>query len=167
MSNRRITIPILALALTPAACGGSGEPASTTTTVARAPAAKAPNVPPELLGTWSTTLRRGDIPAKFALDNPFTVRITRDGGVDGAPAFAIADGTETIEGEVSTPAFDGDTVTLRQEGCFTDGVGYRFHDNVYRYALSGDTLRFTVVRNACPDRFAERVLTTRTFRRSS
>ena len=167
MSHGRLTIPLLALALAPAACGGSGEPASTTTTVARAPAAKAPRIPPELLGTWSTTLRRGDIPAKFALDNPFTVRITRDGGVDGAPAFAIADGTETIEGEVSTPVFDGDTVTLRQEGCFTEGVGYRFHDNVYRYALSGDRLRFTVVRNACRDRFAERVLTTRTFRRSS
>ena len=167
MSNRRLTIPLLALALAPAACGGSGEPASTTTTVARAPAAKAPKIPPELLGTWSTTLREGDIPAHFALNNPFSVRITRDGGVDGAPAFAIADGKETIEGEVSTPVFDGDTVTLRQEGCFTDGVGYRFHDNVYRYALSGDTLRFTVVRNACKDRFAERVLTTRTFRRSS
>jgi hypothetical protein len=166
MSNRRLTIPIAALALTVAACGGSGESASTTTTVARAPAAH-PRVPPEMLGTWSTTLRKGDIPAKFALDNPFTVRITRDGGIDNAPAFTIADGKETLEGEVSTPVFAGDTVTLKQEGCFTDGVGYRFHDNVYRYALSGDTLRFTVVRNACKDRFAERVLTTRTFRRSS
>jgi hypothetical protein len=166
MSNRRLTIPIAALALTVAACGGSGESASTTTTVARAPAAH-PRVPPEMLGTWSTTLRKGDIPAKFALDNPFTVRITRDGGIDNAPAFTIADGKETLEGEVSTPVFAGDTVTLKQEGCFTDGVGYRFHDNVYRYALSGDTLRFTVVRNACKDRFAERVLTTRTFRRRS
>ena len=89
MSNRRLTIPLLALALAPAACGGSGEPASTTTTVARAPAAKAPKIPPELLGTWSTTLREGDIPAQFALNNPFSVRISRDGGVDGAPAFAI------------------------------------------------------------------------------
>jgi hypothetical protein len=167
MSNRRFTIPLLVLALAPAACGGSGEQAATTTTVARAPAAKAPEVPPELVGTWSTTLRRGDIPATFALNNPFTVRITPDGGVDNAPAFTIADGKEPIEGEVSTPVFDGDTVTLKQEGCFTDGVGYRFHDNVYRYALSGDTLRFTVVRNACKDRFAERVLTTRTFRRTS
>jgi hypothetical protein len=167
MSNRRLTIPILALALVPAACGGSGDKAATTTTVARAPAAKAPQIPPELLGTWSTTLRKGDIPPKFHLDNPFTVRITKSGGVDGAPAFTIADGSEALEGETSVPVFAGDTVTLKQEGCFTDGVGYRFHDNVYRYALSGDTLRFVVVRNACRDRFAERILTTRTFRRGS
>jgi hypothetical protein len=166
MRNRRLTIPILALALAPAACGGSGEPAATTT-VARPPAAKAPKIPPDLLGTWSTTLRTGEIPPQFNLDNPFSVRITKDGGVDGAPAFAIADGTETIEGEVSTPVFAGNTVTLKQEGCFTDGVGYRFHDNVYRYTLSGDTLRFAVVRNACKDRFAERVLTTRAFRRTT
>ena len=65
------------------------------------------------------------------------------------------------------PVFAGDTVTLRQEGCFTDGVGYRFHDNVYRYTLSGDTLRFSVVRNACADRFAQSILTSRTFRRAS
>jgi len=167
MSNRRLTIPIAALALTVAACGGSGESASTTTTVGRTPAAKAPKIPPELLGTWSTTLREGDIPAQFALNNPFSVRITRDGGVDNAPAFTIADGSETLEGEVSTPVFDGDTVTLRQEGCFTDGVGYRFYDNVYRYTISGDTLRFTVVKNACKDHWSESILTSGPFKRSS
>lgn len=164
MSNRRFAIPLLALALAPAACGGTGEPAASTTTVSPAPTAK---VPAELLGTWSTTLRPGEIPAKFALNNPFTIKITPDGGVDNGPAFTIADGKETIEGEVSTPVFDGDTVTLKREGCLVEGVGYRFHDNVYRYTLSGDTLRFTVVRNACPDRFAESILTSRTFRRAS
>jgi hypothetical protein len=47
-----------------------------------------------------------------------------------------------------------------------EGSGYRFYDNVYRYAISGDELTFTVVRNACKDRLAESILTTRAFRRS-
>lgn len=167
MRTHRLTVPLLALALAPAACGGSGEQAPTTTTVARAPAAQAPKIPTDLLGTWTTTRRAGDLPAKFRLANPFHVRIAPKGGVDDGPSFAIADGEQTLEGEVTSPVFAGDTVTLRQEGCFTEGVGYRFRDNVYRYTLSGDTLRFTVVRNACPDRFAESILTSRTFRRAS
>ena len=166
MRTARLTIPLLALALVPAACGGSDEQAATTT-ARTATAATPATIPPALVGTWTTTLRRSEVPRPFALNNPFSVKITRDGGVDGAPAFTLADATETIEGEVSTPAFSGDTVTLRHEGCFVEGVGYRFYDNVYRYAVSGDTLRFTVVRNACKDRFAERVLTSRAFRRSS
>jgi hypothetical protein len=42
----------------------------------------------------------------------------------------------------------------------------RFYDNVYRSAISGDGLRFTVVKNARRDRLAEGILTTRPFTRS-
>jgi hypothetical protein len=35
----------------------------------------------------------------------------------------------------------------------------RFYDNVYRYAISGDRLRFTVVKNARRDRLAEGIRT--------
>jgi hypothetical protein len=166
MRTPRLTIPLLALALAPAACGGADEQAATTT-ARTAPAAKPANIPPELVGTWTTTLHRSEVPRQFALNNPFSVRITRDGGIDNAPAFTLADATETIEGEVSTPEFSGDTVTLRHEGCLVDGVGYRFYDNVYRWTVRGDTLRFTVVKNACKDRFAESILTSRTFRRDA
>jgi len=42
----------------------------------------------------------------------------------------------------------------------------RFYDNVYRYAISGDRLRFTVVKNARKDRLGEGILTNRPFTRS-
>lgn len=166
MTRRHLTIPVLALALLPAACGGSGEREATTPAKSQPATAKPAAIPEELLGTWTTTLRKSDVPPRLQLNNPFSVIIARDGGIDNAPSFTLADSTESIEGETSTPLFKGDTVTLHHEGCLDDDVGYRFYDNVYRYAVSGDTLRFSVVKNACKDREAESILTSRVFRRS-
>ena len=92
--------------------------------------------------------------------------IAPDGGIDDAPSLTLADSQETLEGESTTPVIAGDQITLRQEGCLVEGTGYTFYDNVYRYAVSGDTLRFTVVKNACKDRIAESILTSRAFKRS-
>jgi hypothetical protein len=169
MTRRHVTIPVLALALLPAACGGSGESTATTPATKSQPAAaaKPAAIPKELVGTWRTELRESDVPPKLLLRNPFTVTVAADGGIDNSPSFTLADSEEALEGETSTPVFDGDTVTLRHEGCFTEGVGYRFYDNIYRYALSGDTLTFKVVKNACKDRHAEAILTSRVFRRTS
>jgi hypothetical protein len=165
MTNRHLIISVLALALVPAACGGSDEPSATTT--ARPVASEKPAaIPHELVGTWTTKLRTGDVPAKFQLANPFSVTISPNGGVDGAPSLTLADSQEPLEGETSTPVVTGDTITLRHEGCFVEGSGYRFYDNVYRYAISGDRLSFTVVKNACKDRLAESILTTRPFTRN-
>lgn len=162
MTRRHLTIPVLALALVPAACGGSGETTATAPATKSRPAA----IPKELVGTWKTTLRKSDAPPKLQLNNPFSVTIASDGGIDNAPSITLADSDEALEGETSTPLFKGDTVTLRHEGCLTEGADYRFYDNVYRYTVSGDTLRFSVVKNACPDRHAEAILTSRVFRRS-
>jgi hypothetical protein len=120
----------------------------------------------ELVGTWTTRIRKGDLPANH-LRNPFSVTISPTGGVDDAPSFQLADGKEPLEGETSTPVVEGSKITLRREGCFVKGSGYRLYDNVYRYAISGDTLTFTVVKNACKDRVAERILTARPFTCSS
>jgi hypothetical protein len=164
MTRRHLTLPVLVVALAPAACGGSDEP-SAATGGSRPAAATPAALPDELVGTWITTLRKADAPPKLALRNPFRVIIARDGGIDDGPSFTIADSEEALEGETSTPRFDGDTITLRGEGCFVEGVGYRFHDNVYRYELSGEKLTFTVVKNACTDRHAESILTSRAFKR--
>jgi hypothetical protein len=156
---------VLALALVPAACGGSDEPSAATT--ARPVAAeKRAAIPRELIGTWTTKPGKGDVPAKFHLANRFSVTISPNGGVDGAPSFTLADSEEPIEGETSTPVVTGDTITLRHEGCFVEGSGYRFYDNVYRYVISGDRRSFTVVKNGCKDRLAESILTTRAFTRN-
>ena len=167
MTRRHLTIPFVLLALAPAACGGSDDTASVTATSAK-PAAEAKPLalPAELVGTWKTKLTRDDIPASLHLANPFSVIIAPDGGIDGAPSFTLADSEEALEGETSTPVVDGDTITLRHEGCFVEGSGYRFYDNVYRYSVSGDELTFTVVKNACKDRIAESILTARAFQRS-
>jgi hypothetical protein len=172
MSNHRhLTIPALvALALVPAACGSSDDSSTSTPAAARTPAPATPAasttpIPKALMGTWHTRLRQSDAPPKFLLRNPFSVTIAPKGGVNDAPVFQISDGAEAIEGESSIPRFAGDQVTLRQEGCLVEGSGYKFYDNVYRYKVSGDTLRFTVVKNSCPDRYAESILTSRTFKR--
>jgi hypothetical protein len=167
MRTHHLTIPVLAVALAAAACGGASSEHTTSTAARPAVPPKPGPIPRRLVGTWTTTLKRGDIPRHFKLRNPFELRIAPNGGVDGAPSFTLADARETIEGEVSTPAFSHGTVTLRREGCLVQGVGFRFYDNVYRYTLSGDRLTFAVVRNACKDRFAERILTSRPFRRGT
>ena len=166
MTRRHLAIPLLVAALAPAACGGSDK-STASTTASSAPAQKPAALPQELKGTWKTTLRKADAPPGLKLSNPFSVTISDTGGVDGAPSFTVADSTQAIEGETSTPVVSGNTITLRREGCFVDGSGYRFYDNVYRYTISGDTLRFTVVKNRCKDRWAESILTSRPFTRSS
>ena len=168
MTRRHLLIPVLVLALAAAACGGSSEPKTTSTppaAPARKPAAAA--VPQELKGKWTTTLRKADAPPGLRLSNPFSVTIADTGGVDNGPAFTLANSQEAMEGETSVPVVDGDTITLRREGCFENNSVYRFYDNVYRYTISGDTLRFTVVKNACKDRWAESILTSAPFKRSS
>lgn len=165
MTAHRLTIPAVLLALLPAACGGSDDPPATTGARPAATATPVP-LPQELVGTWTTRLRKGDLAAE-RLNNPFSVTISPTGGTDGGPSFLLADRQEALEGELSKPAVKGDTITLLHEGCFVEGTGYRFYDNSYRYAISGDTLTFTVVKNACKDRFAERILTSRPFTRNS
>jgi hypothetical protein len=166
MTRRHLTIPLLVAALAPAACGGSDEPKATSTAAA-APAKKPAALPQELKARWKTTLRKSDAPPGLRLSNPFSVIISDTGGVDNGPAFTLADAQESIEGETSVPVVTGDTITLRREGCFEKDNVYRFYDNVYRYTLSGDTLRFTVVKNACKDGIAESILTSQPFKRSA
>ena len=165
MTKRHLAIPVLVLVVVSAGCGGSDDSSQVTT--ARTAAAKKPAaMPRELTGAWTTKLRKRDVPPSVHLANPFSVTIAPNGGVDGAPSLTLANAQEALEGETSTPVIDGDTITLRHEGCFVEGSGYRFYDNVYRYAISGDRLTFTVVKNACKDRVAESILTARAFKRS-
>jgi hypothetical protein len=165
MTKRHLTLPALLLALGATACGGAGDDPAPASTVKPAATAKAAAIPEELIGTWTTQLRTSDAPPGLHLENPFSVTIAPNGGVDDAPAFTLADAKEALEGETSMPVVDGDTITLRHEGCFVEGSGYRFFDNVYRYAISGDRLTFTVVKNGCMDRHAEAILTSRAFKR--
>jgi hypothetical protein len=59
-----------------------------------------------------------------------------------------------------------DRLELRQEECAAESGGYTFHDNEYAWSLEGDTLTIAAVSNACPDRVAETILTSRPWTRT-
>jgi hypothetical protein len=58
----------------------------------------------------------------------------------------------------------GDRIILYQEEC-ASAQGYEFHDDQYSFELSGDSIRFTTISNACPDHVAETILTSRPWTR--
>jgi hypothetical protein len=119
-------------------------------------------VPGELLGTYTTELKRSDLPP-----NPppeltggsmaWKLTIANSGGVDNGRVFAIASAEgESLEG----PSFSvkGDRILLHREECAAGGAEH-FYENEYRYKLSGKTLVLTKVKNACPDQVALTILT--------
>ena len=52
---------------------------------------------------------------------------------------------------------DGDTLVLEDEECAATGT--TTFNNEYTWELSGSTLTLTTVKNDCPDRVAETILT--------
>src|SRR3954453_11163151 len=112
---RPILISTAALALAGLGCGGDDESSSATTT----PQAVAPP-PAALLGTYTTTLKRSDVPepAPPELDGQYrwTLRITKDGGPGDKPARTM--GRPPDGGlEASAMAVTGDNVELSGEEC--------------------------------------------------
>ena len=143
-------IAVLALAATAAivlvGCGGGGdEPAG---------------VPAELAGTYVTTLEDADIPS----DGPPELEAGRwelaIGELEGGDAGSYLAINHPTEGTLEEPGLtvDGDVLQLNDEEC-AQPSGYVFYDNEYRWELSGSTLTLTTVKNDCPDRVAETILT--------
>ena len=60
--------------------------------------------------------------------------------------------------EVPGLAVDGDRFLLEDEEC-AEETGYAFYDNEYDWELTGSTLTLSTVKNDCPDRVAETILT--------
>ena len=79
-------------------------------------------------------------------------------------------------GPLESPALSvsGDKLLLSNEECAAGGrpgghlsrLGTKFYDNVYRWRLSGGTLRITTVKNSCPDKVAETILTSQPWRKA-
>ena len=134
---------ILALALS--GCSGSDSEAG---------------VPPELAGTYVTTLEDEDLPPNGPPEleaGRWELAIGELEGADGGSFLAIDHPTE---GTLEEPGLtiDGDVLKLKDEEC-AQTTGYAFYDNEYRFELSGVTLTLTTVKNDCPDRVAETILT--------
>src|SRR5262245_21932030 len=137
---------ILSVAVTAGCGGGSGESDA---------------IPAELVGTYTTTLQPGDIPSTAPPDlktGEWKLVIATSGGLDDGPGLTIRPSTQ--EGSFEAPGLtvDGDTLKLEQEECL-EKSGVVFYDNEYSWQLDGSTLTLTTVKNQCPDRVAETVLT--------
>jgi hypothetical protein len=147
--NVRLTFAsILGLcALALCGCGGSSSSSDT--------------VPAELIGTYTTTLEQSDIPANAspALEaGEWKLVIATSGAPDGGPALSIKPSTQGNALEAPGLTVDGDTLKLEQEEC-EQKTGYVFYDNEYSWKLDASTLTLTTVKNDCPDRVAETILT--------
>lgn len=161
----------IALIVSLAACGGGdsddddgGEAVATAT--AEAEGAKSGLAPDELLGTFTTTLEAGDVPADAPPElrdggPSWIIRIGNTGGPGDGPFLAIDSADESF-GNLEAPALrvDGDRLLLLDEECAASGET-KFYDNEYRWELSGGTLTITKIKNQCSDRVAETILTSR------
>ena len=116
---RPILISTAALALAGLGCGGGDDKASSSSSATATPQAVAPP-PAELLGTYTTTMKRSDIPdpAPPELDGQYrwTLRITKDGGPDDKPALTIVKPPDDVL-ESSAMAVTGDELKLTGEEC--------------------------------------------------
>ena len=163
-----VRLTFIALAGSAAMLGGCGG-ASGAATRTSAPAARAPAVPATLVGRFTTTLRRSDLPANPPPElthgsSTWQLTVARSGGIDNGPAVTIANATLGVL-ESSNFAAQGGTVLLRHENC-TAGGNWHFYDNRYRYTVSGGTLRFITVSNGCRDKVAQTILTSRPWHRT-
>ena len=139
-------------------CGSDGDSDQTSTASTKPKEQRAPD---ELLGTYTTTLKSGDLPA----DPPpeltdgskrWKLTIANSGGIDDGPVFAIAN---SELGSLENPSFGvkGNVILLHREECASGDKP--FYENQNRYTLSGKTLTLTKVKNLCPDEVALTILT--------
>ena len=153
MSGYRFSTPAIVCVLTAlalAGCGGGSDAEDA--------------VPAELVGTYTTTLEKSDLPnpeqPEF-VDGGFewTMTIATSGGADGGPILHIRSADEKF-GDLEGPSLsvNDDRLLLRNEECAQD-VGYTFYDNEYSWKLEGSALTIATVENQCADRVAETILT--------
>jgi hypothetical protein len=166
---RPILISTAALALAGLGCGGDDEKTSSSSSAATntTPQAVAPP-PAELLGTYTTTLKRSDVPdpAPPELDGQFrwTLRITKDGGPDDKPALTIVKPPDDVL-ESSAMAVTGDKLELTGEEC-AQTMGDSIVSSSYTWKAEGDHLRLTAVKHGCADKVAETILSAEPWKRA-
>jgi hypothetical protein len=170
--SRLISPPMLLLPVAIAAgCGSSpsgtapAKPAPAKP--ASAPAAK-PGLPPaELVGQFTTTLKKSDYPANTPVEldgrPSYLMTVTRDGGVDNAPTLGVTWLKPEDQFVHGTLAVAGSTLTLTDEGCAVAPV--ELVTSTYGWKLAGDTLRVTTVKNGCTDKVFDAILTSRPWKK--
>jgi hypothetical protein len=154
------------LVLLIAACGSSG---SSRTTRPHPSSTDVAHAPSDLLGTYTTTLKRGDLPTKPPREltyGPRTWKLTiaNSGGPNGSDAFTIANASL---GPLESSPFSvqGNNILLHNEECDAGGTA-TFYDNEYSYKLTGQTLTLTTIKNQCSDQVTRTILTSEPWRKT-
>jgi hypothetical protein len=126
-------------------------------------------VPAELVGTYTTTLEQSDFAGNTAPEleaGEWKLVIATSGAPDGGPALSIRPSTHEDALEAPGLTVDGDTLKLEQEECAAGGT-LVFYDDEYSWKLDGSTLTLATVKNQCPDRVAQTILTSRPWTKQS
>jgi len=145
----KLTMVCVAAVLALAGCGGSDSGGA---------------VPTELVGTYTTTLEDGDLPPNAPPELEAGRWELAIGELEGPDAGSFVAIDHPTHGTLEEPGLtiDGDVLKLTNEEC-AQTAGSAFYDNEYRFELSGSTLTLTTVKNDCPDRVAETILTSNTW----
>ena len=141
-----------------AGCGSSGSSEKKTTSTTSGASEGPPSA--TLVGTYTTTLKKSDLPPNPAPEltnhaKRWQLRIATTGGPAGGPAFTIVNPTL---GPLESPTVGvtGSTVALHKEECAANNSTV---DSFYSYTLSGKQLTFKTVKNGCSDKVAETIIT--------
>jgi hypothetical protein len=151
---RRLLMSVAAVLLSACGGGSNGDEA----------------IPSELVGNSSMTLDQSDIPPNSPpelLSGEYELVIATEGAADGGPVLAI---NHSVEGNLEGPGLriDDDRFVLEDEECAAGPDGsYAFYDNEYRWTLEDSTLTLATVKNECPDRVAETILTSNSWTKES
>jgi hypothetical protein len=161
-------VALAATAAIAAGCGDDDNNADTGAAASQKQEARAPTVPADLLGRYTTTLQRADLPQhpppELTDGSKWKLTIAKSGGIENGPAFTIANAQLGVLESSNFAAQEG-TVLLEHEECAAPG-GESSYNNKYRYTVSGQMLRFTTIANGCADKVAETILTSRPWQRS-
>jgi hypothetical protein len=124
--------------------------------------------PARLLGTYTTTLKKSDLPTPVPPElqgqDRWTLKITKAGGIENAPTLTIVRPPSDVL-ESSTLSVSGDTLRLSDEEC-AQATGYAIVTSASRWRREGDTLRLTSAKGGCPDKVAQTILTSELWTRS-
>jgi hypothetical protein len=156
--NLPAALAVMAVSVALASGCGSSDKSSSGTVASTSAAGPAP---PSLVGSYTTTLTKADLAknkARELRESPvWRLTVTNSGGSGSGHALVLKNASAGVL-EAPDFAVSGAQIVLKHEECAA-GKTEHFYDNAYRFTQSGKKLRFTKVRNGCPDRIAETVLT--------
>src|SRR5262245_9090470 len=119
-------------------------------------------IPAELVGAYTTTIRADDLPPNAPPELEAGRWELAIGDLEGADSGSYLAIDHPEHGTLEEPKLtvDGDVLKLEDEEC-AQTTGYAFYDNEYSFTLEGSTLTLATIKNDCPDRVAETILTSR------